>query len=1025
MKKKGVPTSPENSNAADGKNTLWADAPVTRRTMAMAFAPATDAPPRSLWAMSLAWTNDLIRELLFVREAGARAKGVPKIELPYAALRAALHIRVRPLLRLESSLGLSFLRPEVNQQPVFALVNGSAETAENIEQTLSSCLIHWLPSLTRFIGTDMAGCAAINRIEVLVHGHGAFVLKSHTIHTLPWQSSAVTHTTAIRGGDSESDRFAYAALAEEAAIALVGHELLPRAGALRRILDGDPGRNQAMLLTPPIRVDDGEFSICVRLHVETVPAFEKPVVVFDLSKRRWVGGALKDRFGAKTIRGHVFVDALPDRVLSFSAHRKEKVDNRYQLPTCEAFGYIAGAYGLPLHLTSARDIAVRAYADVDQHCQVRLTYANGITAAKHSIDAGVPERDWLDAYQAAAEVLRSIGLIPMNDFKVVRKSRPRRSALAQHVIDMRTAGEAENTGEPGDARKIINIGTMLDALRTQYASADALFSQRYGFSPDSAYVSKKELSNNNQSDRLAVVQAINELTINRLNESESPLLLLIHDPHTPKVEITLVKDMASILFNNGLQIETSFLPPDTHGPQESLPENKAGNEKRFKARAAAWNPLAAKISAATASGRKIYCLVMAPEWYATERGRKHDDPVNKPAARNALITRGGAMSQYLLPLEKTQDGRVLIENFSQRLQSALKDLLLAHSGSVIPFEPLAGTYFPTSAAPQEVVGITIIRSQGGRVNKSDPSFVLAAFRLALNKTHCEVRFAYARSGALHISPWENLAQGVATIAGATPCWLSDESDGRMRQTVTKERYQEFVKTVLDDCSSRKTNAVVLIDSTNASSLWPWLTDQRIDPGNISIGSQHRNMQHNWKGLRIVRTRQQIAPLLVDDKVRLLRHSEDGPVMDEISVPASPSGLFKVGGFDTGPQAFWSIAPTGASVKRGSSCYRPTTNTKRAPKTVSAGWMDIETVAPHTGQWPTPNAIEFVIGLCDAGDDPEKLATFCDALRGLSLHYDDTTSLPVPLFFERVVRQYITKFALNDAESKDSEDNEEI
>lgn len=1012
----------DNEDFAETGTLAWADLPISVGKLAMAFVPTENAPARSLWAMSLAWTNELVSEMIFVREACGRVRGNSKIELPYVALRAAFHIRLQQLLRLDTGMGLSFMRAPLDRQPVFALLSGTEDTRACAQATITSCLIHWFENLRAVVRNDDAGLAALDRAERIAKAGQAFILANHGIHTLPWRASPTTHTSSIRPKDRDTDRFAYAALAEEAAIALIGHELLPGAGALRRVLDGDPGRNRAVLLTPPVRVDEGEFSFCLTLHVETIPAYGQPVVVFDLSKRRWIHGPLKDRFGARTIKGQVFVDALPDRVLSFSSHRADKVGNVYRVEACDAFGYIAATYGLPLGLTSARKMAVRDYPDVDTGCQIRLTYANGVTAAKHPLDVGIPEKDWVDAFKAAAKVLQPIGLVPMEDIAPIRLRQGHSSTLASHVTALRADSEDDDAGDADDARKIINIRTMLDALRSTFAPADSQFLQRYGFASADVKISKNKLSNADQSERLGVVQAINEYAVKGLNSDGSALLLLVYDRNYPKTEVNLVRDMASVLFRDGIELQSHFLPPDTHGPQIKLPENSAGTEKRFKARVLAWEALAKRVRAVTATGRKVYCLVMAPKWYEGEHGPLHDDTINKAAARNALITLGGAMSQYLLPLQKTKDGKVDLENFSQRVQSALKDLLLAHSGSAIPFGPLAKAFFTPDTMPQEVVGITVVRNQSGRVNKSDPSFVLTAFRQRIESGQCDIRFAYAKGGTLKITEWTNLASGIEEIAAATPCWLSSESDGRMRQAVTKERYQDFVKTVLDDCQDRGTNAVVLIDSTNASSLWPWLADQRLDPAGIFIGTHYKNMQQNWKDLRIVRTRQQIAPLLVDDKIRSLREFEDGPVLEQISAPTSTTGLFKVGQADSGPQAFWSITPTGSQVKRGSSCYRQTRNTKRAPGTPNSGFMEVRTVPAHTGQWPTPNALEFAIGLMRPTDDPKKLAMFCHNLRWQSLHYDDPTALPVPLFFEKVVRQYVAKFAIGDA--TDKEDAEE-
>lgn len=71
--------------------------------------------------------------------------------------------------------------------------------------------------------------------------------------------------------------------------------------------------------------------------------------------------------------------------------------------------------------------------------------------------------------------------------------------------------------------------------------------------------------------------------------------------------------------------------------------------------------------------------------------------------------------------------------------------------------------------------------------------------------------------------------------------------------------------------------------------------------------------------------------------------------------------------------------------------------------------------PSAEQWPTPNPIELVVALQQPGDSPDRLAEFVESLRYGFGHDGEWTSLPAPLFFERVVRDYISGFALADEE----------
>lgn len=49
-----------------------------------------------------------------------------------------------------------------------------------------------------------------------------------------------------------------------------------------------------------------------------------------------------------------------------------------------------------------------------------------------------------------------------------------------------------------------------------------------------------------------------------------------------------------------------------------------------------------------------------------------------------------------------------------------------------------------------------------------------------------------------------------------------------------------------------------------------------------------------------------------------------------------------------------------------------------------------------------------------GDDADRIAELVERLRYGFGHYADWTSLPAPLFFERVVRDYVSGFAFEEA-----------
>ncbi|MEG4335937.1 RNaseH domain-containing protein, partial [Microcoleus sp. AT9_A2] len=80
--------------------------------------------------------------------------------------------------------------------------------------------------------------------------------------------------------------------------------------------------------------------------------------------------------------------------------------------------------------------------------------------------------------------------------------------------------------------------------------------------------------------------------------------------------------------------------------------------------------------------------------------------------------------------------------------------------------------------------------------------------------------------------------------------------------------------------------------------------------------------------------------------------------------------------------------------------------------------------PFLGQWTTPNPLEIVVTLRQENDKPDRLAALVESLRYGFGHYSDWSSLPATLFFERVVRDYISEFAIEDEERSAEPDREE-
>lgn len=73
---------------------------------------------------------------------------------------------------------------------------------------------------------------------------------------------------------------------------------------------------------------------------------------------------------------------------------------------------------------------------------------------------------------------------------------------------------------------------------------------------------------------------------------------------------------------------------------------------------------------------------------------------------------------------------------------------------------------------------------------------------------------------------------------------------------------------------------------------------------------------------------------------------------------------------------------------------------------------------HTGE--KSGQFAQLTALRQEGDDPDRIAEFVERLRYGFGHYAEWTTLPAPLFFERVIREYISGFALTEFDGPEDE-----
>lgn len=1033
----------------------------------LAFTVPDNIEPVIVQGLTLAWTKSGLHELSTIQKAICKDDSTIK-NLPYASLRGLLEVGLDSAARIQYNLGLSnySLNPKSVKEPeIFAYLN--SESTEDIQKALRPIINEWMINyLKPFAEKEDGLLEVIDRLEDLHEQKELLKITVLKSHVLPWKWNPNTGTT------KHSNNYDYRVLVDYAARAIAGKEIFQGLGTMKRVISsgGSLTTGTAELITDPITLPKhtGKFSLVVSLEVVTYPSLHQPLLKIDVSKRRWFSKLKPAQYNSANITGFVFSDDYSDRTFSYTVlSQSEKQEQNQQdkkknwvWAIDKDFEALRGQLKLPIKTPDNQNIDGSQIAlgkASTERCQVMLTYRNGLQEGKHGIEAGVPEIDKLEAFEKIAKILEPIGFKAFDNYSTVNLKR----------------GESHKLDDA--ASRMINLPTLLGAALEVLEKNDSSdltpkYLETFGDKPLNSLLTKhlditlenilggrKPLNFHSkclsQTDELKALIQANQEAMRRLYPNEKVLLVVFYEEQC-QTELKLLQAMIRVLWGDAIELMANRLPAKTHGPKESLPGANLTAKERSQNRIKAWESIVKKLALRK---QRTFCLVMAREWYPD---KKHDDSVNKPSSRQALAKIAGSCVQFLLPIEKTKEKELLnLDNFSHRVQAALKDLLWAHSGRIDDVKEKVDKWLkdtPQEDRPKEIIGITIVRKQKGRTRGSiEKTFLPVAMRLNVETGVCELCCAYEKGNSLQISPWSKFSDAIAFISQISPVKLANDENGR------KLRFMEFVKQIISNSVEEGNQPLVIIDSSNCVQLWPWLADSKMNANQINLGQQYERMQDEWKGARIIRIRQDLAPGIIDKKVRYLTETslEDTRTKKELTstleIPSASSikGLFQLSATNqTGCVAYLSVRNEKPGKLRGQSCYRSTKINVAAKKAddsqdkllnnadlkvdeaanksddskgklLNKAKLKVDQIAskpPFLGQWPTPNPLEIVVTLRQENDKPDRLAALVESLRYGFGHYSDWSSLPAPLFFERVVRDYISDFAIFEDEETEEE-----
>lgn len=930
--------------------------------------------PLRVEGCKVSWTpraGALFKELL----VEGCASGLDKsYALPYASLRASIAALLPEATLLERELGLPW-----SDTPRSFLDAPLSE--DEIIQRLEEALRLWTAMALR------PWAAAVGASEALVDALDGLGLDAFAV------SRRSGDLVKLIGSDAPFPEKRDAIL-QRLALGLEGQELFEGQGPVWRIVRAHGASNAIEFITWPLSARDALQSMVAKLTVETLPFSVEPIVTVRASRRRWLanlphGNSL---FGQRSIGLTLMSREAGSAALEVGA----------PVRTGQVLDPIAPEFLAKL-LRAGDDLGVSLDDMVARGANgpsfVGVPYSPKL-GGSHPLGAGVSTRDQLDLFDAVSLAMEDgFAPLPFEETAILKKA-PKRPPEHHKALE----------AEALLADVAVTIGRNdLDDDASIEAAWHSLSID--GETPAiSANVAQRARA------KLEELRRVNSERVGRAFGEGAPRVVVLARTED---ERRVVEILLTSLFGQSIEVEGRPLPAEVHGARASLPVPKGKPGERFEARVSAWRPL-------TETLRKIdggcHVLVQATDWY----DGKPDDPVNKLAGRYALAAEANANVQYLRPRAPGHRG---FANYLHRVQAAIYDLVFGHSGLVSDIgEVLAGAFPDEDRRPTSIIGISVLTQARTRIGSRGGRLCLATrIDSATNRTTARVGWF---DGEMRWSAeWEPLFGALKRIA-------SPEISASLGQGVAAERanFQLFVRGMLDGCAEEGDRPLVLIDSTGAAGLWPWLADTQLGP-ELTIGAERIDVSRRWPNTRLVRVRLGHGARIAERKTALYQQVDpvDGsdlghevgrycPTIIARTVRLSAKG--RAAHYWTTGSYFQMSLPRGLSVYRRLASFVPVAKLDQKvqvpghKRLFSPVEIDITDVS-----YRLPNPIETTVAMLQEGDDPDRIAHLVASLREGYGHTAAATSLPAPLSFESKARDYMTRFGLDAAEDEDQDQDD--
>lgn len=893
-----------------------------------------------------------------------------KLWLPTASLRPALLCRLDNLVGIDRDLGVG----RKSDRPAAEIYTPAEDDVAEVRRIFADALGRWVREFVEPWGQRHDLGDVVARLNGYVRAEDVELVPSER----PYMAA---------GGRPE-----FALIARSLGQQLIGETLFDGLGGCELISSADAPGNSVELMTLPQRRAGSEesFSMVARLTVATVPYSKGVYLLVSAAKRVWA--RRPPTLVPSPVRratGYVMAPGRPAAPASIILTRR---DGKANWEFGDDYAALVMESGGRLAKTLTEAVAQR---DFDPQAGWWAGVPELTTLYRHVSPRTVFEGDEAALLERVATLLDPIvsakAPIPFQEVRSPKRGKPLQEML--RVSDFVAAGAVFGADEQAGEDEV---------------DPDQV--------PDEEDAAERER-------RLELFREQNVRVLRQAYGDRLPTLWTFCDLQE---EADIIARTVQILFGDAVQVRRDGLPVGAHGLRRDLDSADKKGKVRFEDRARRWAK-AAEHMRAESGERHMLALICAPDVGfvtgapGTKPQKVAEDEVNYFAGIHALSA-AGANVHHVLPIDR--DERDPTQNFLHRVQSAIMDVTLAHSGAVLDVSEFVCKHLPQGRIPKAIYGVQAVRSRARmRTGQSDANFLLYS-RTLVDSGLTQARIACHTGRDEKLTGWMPLSEALAWVGSQRA--LCD-SDARWLETA----FKPVTRQCLSQIAQEDPHAIVLIDWASVQGLWKGIRDEDLG-GEAPPSLDNIKLSAFGPQMTFVRLRRGDDTLAlrtcVHAKFEGLREQDGtrssiGEIRTDsyYTTEARIVEVAAAGDGEPGGKAAHFVGvpgyPRTVQVKRGLSCYRPRMRMSRLGKGLSEFGERVLEVSTTDAALPAP--MDISVMACPSDVAPELYAVLAMGLRVGYAHYGDWTALPAPLFFRKKVDDYVIRYP-EDADGDSSE-----